>query len=101
MAPRHVVASRDFDFLRTSSVGEGGGGAARFFLCFPCSADRERDWLPCGVDFFGLATNALNVRNNKNNSIEDHVLCHATVVRVNSTNLIKAEQSRRLHVVLY
>ena len=28
----------------------------------PCSADHERDWPP-QVVFFGLATNALNVRN--------------------------------------
>ena len=31
-------------------------------LPFPCSA--ERDWSPCKVVFFGLATNTLNVRNN-------------------------------------
>ena len=46
--------------------GEGEGrGAARlfFFFFFPCSADHERDWSPCKVVFFGLATNALNVRN--------------------------------------
>ena len=38
--------------------------------CFfpPCSADHERDWPPCKVVFFGLATNALNVRNNNNNN---------------------------------
>ena len=35
---------------------------------FPCSADHERDWPPCKVVFFGLATNALNVRNNNNNN---------------------------------
>ena len=36
------------------------------FSFFPCSADHERDWPPpCKVVFFGLATNALNVRNNK------------------------------------
>ena len=34
------------------------------FSFFPCSADHERDWPPCKVVFFGLATNALNVRNN-------------------------------------
>ena len=45
----------------------GGGYAARLFvlLSFPCSADHERDWPPCKVVFFGLATNTLNVRNNK------------------------------------
>ena len=37
------------------------------FSFFPCSADHERDWPPCKVVFFGLATNALNVRNNNNN----------------------------------
>ena len=30
-----------------------------------CSGDHERDWPPCKVVFFGLATNALNVRNKK------------------------------------
>ena len=62
-------------FLRTSSArGGGGGGDALpdfffFFFFFPCSADHERDWPPCKVVFFGLATNALNVRNNNNNNI--------------------------------
>ena len=50
-------------------VWGGGGGmlpAFFFFLLFffPCSADHERDWPPCKVVFFGLATNTLNVRNN-------------------------------------
>ena len=36
-----------------------------FFFFFSCSADHEWDWPPCKVVFFGLATNALNVRNNK------------------------------------
>ena len=39
-------------------------GSVDFFIFFPCSADHERDWPPCKVVFFGLATNALNVRNN-------------------------------------
>ena len=45
--------------------------AARLFLFsfFPCSADHERDWPPCKVVFFGLATNALNVRNNKSSAV--------------------------------
>ena len=45
----------------------GGGGRALpdfFFFFFPCSADHERDWPPCKVVFFGLATNGLNMRNN-------------------------------------
>ena len=49
--------------------GGGGGGGVRCqtfsFSFFPCSADHEQDWPPCEVVFFGLATNALNVRNNK------------------------------------
>ena len=52
----------------------GGGGGMRCqtfsFSFFPCSADHERDWPPCKVVFFGLATNALNVRNNNNNNTE-------------------------------
>ncbi|CAN0337065.1 unnamed protein product, partial [Ascophyllum nodosum] len=54
-----------FYFLRTSSARRGRGRAARLsFSFFPCSADHERDWPQCKVVFFGLATNALNVRNN-------------------------------------
>ena len=34
-----------------------------FFSFFPCSAGHERDWPPCKVVFFGLATNTLNVKN--------------------------------------
>ena len=39
--------------------GGGGGYAAILFILFsfPCSADHERDWPPCKVVFFGLATN--------------------------------------------
>ena len=65
---RRVIFLFYFIFLRTSAGGRGRGGAARFFFFFffsLCSADHERDWPPCKVVFFGLATNALNVRNNK------------------------------------
>ena len=52
-------APRDFFFfffLRTSSARGGGGGALPdFFFSFSFS---------CKVVFFGLATDALNVRNN-------------------------------------
>ena len=50
---------------------------ARLFLLFsfPCSADHERDWPPCKVFFFGLATNALNVRNNNNNNNNNALPC--------------------------
>ena len=75
VAPRqHVDAPRDFYFYfylififseRAARGGEGGGRCQTFsFSFFPCSADHERDWPPCKVVFFGLATNALNVRNN-------------------------------------
>ena len=60
-----------FYFSERAARGEGGrGGAARlfFFFFFPCLADHERDWSPCEVVFFGLATNALTVRNNNNNN---------------------------------
>ena len=60
-------------------VGGGGGGcAARLFFFSPCSADHERDWPPCKVIFFGLATNALNVRNT-NNNIHTHILAHSII----------------------
>ena len=75
VAPRHVDAPRDFYlFIYLFSPNEqragGGGGRGRCqtFIFFPCSADHERDWPPCEVVFFGLATNALNVRNNNNNN---------------------------------
>ena len=82
MAPRHVDASRVL-FLYFSPNeqrgGRGGGGAgcaARLFcfLFFPCSADHERDWSPCKVVSFGLATNTLNARNNNNIVKQGNVL---------------------------
>ena len=39
-----------------------------FLFFFSCSAHYERDWPPCKVVLFGLATNALNVRYNNNNN---------------------------------
>ena len=70
VAPVHP--SRDFLFHFFSEravwgVGGGGGGVLPdvfLSLHFSCSADHERDWLPCKVVFFGLATNTLNARNN-------------------------------------
>ena len=59
-------------FSPNEQRAEGGGRGVRCqtfsFSFFPCSADHERDWPPCKVVFFGLATNALNVRNNNNNN---------------------------------
>ena len=75
VAPRHVDAPRVYIHLlispneqRAGEVGGGGRCQTFFFLLFffPCSADHERGWPPCKVVFFGLATNALNVRNNNN-----------------------------------
>ena len=60
-----------------SSVGGGGGEyAARLLLLFsfPCSADHERDWPSRQVVFFGLATNALNVRDNNNMLLRNVIL---------------------------
>ena len=70
--------------------GWGWGYAARLFLLFsfPCSADHERDWPPCKVVFFGLATNTLNVRNN-NNNIVLHVQNLRTCLQIRTT---KAER---------
>ena len=71
VAPRHVDAPRDFIYLFIFRGGGGGGALPDFFFFFfPCSADHERDWPPCKVFFFGLATNALNVRNNNNNNTQ-------------------------------
>ena len=74
VAPRHVDAPRDFFFFfffffsERAARGMGGGGRCQifYFYFFPCSADHERDWPPCKIVFFGLATNALKVRNNNN-----------------------------------
>ena len=76
-----------FYFLRTSSALGGGGAATRlfFYFFFPCSADHERDWPPCKVFFFGLATNALNVRNNNNNNIKKHLIYYKVLKHVRST----------------
>ena len=64
----HVDGSRDlFYFIFSERAARGGGGALLdflFLIFFPCSADHERKWPPCKIVFFGLATNALNVRNN-------------------------------------
>ena len=56
------------------------------FSFFPCSADHERDWPPCKVVFFGLATNALNVRNNNNNNNSIVELIILLVVSLNREN---------------
>ena len=74
--PGTILFSFLFFSFRAARVGGGGGErggrggstASLFFFFFPCSADHERDWPPCKVVFFGLATNALNVRNNNNNN---------------------------------
>ena len=74
-APRDFLIFYFFIFIFSPNEqrARGGGRGVRCqtfsFSFFPCSADHERDWPPCKVVFFGLATNALNVRNNNNNNI--------------------------------
>ena len=57
VAPRHVDVSRYFPLFSPNEQRGGGGGgvgggcAANLFVCFPCSADHERDWPPCKVVF--------------------------------------------------
>ena len=41
--------------------GESALPDSFLLLSFPCSVNHERDWPPCKVVFFGLATNTLNV----------------------------------------
>ena len=71
-APRDCFFFVFFSPNEQRARGGGGGGGERsqtfIFYFFPCSADHERDWPPCKVAFFGLATNALDVRNNNNNN---------------------------------
>ena len=48
-----------FIFIFSERAAPGGGGSAArlfFFFFFSCGADHERDWPPCKVVFFGLAT---------------------------------------------
>ena len=98
VAPRHVDAPRVFFFFFNSPNEQraGGGGAARLFFSFffSCSADHERDWPPCKVVFFGLATNALNATNNNinnNSPIKEEMIAFETTVYLLTT---------RLHAVL-
>ena len=71
-APRDFLIFYFLIFIFSPNEQRAGGGVVRCqtfsFSFFPCSADHERDWPPCKVVFFGLATNALNVRNNNNNN---------------------------------
>ena len=52
---------------KKSKTRGGGGGALPDFFFSPLFSRPRADWPPCKVVFFGLATNALNVRNNNNN----------------------------------
>ena len=84
-----------FFFFRNEQRAGGGGAARLFFLLFfSCTGDHERDWPPCKVVFFGLATNALNVRNNNNNNNspnKEKMIAFETTVYLLTT---------RLHAVL-
>ena len=70
VVPRHVDVSRDFYFVfvRTSSVG-GGGGRFSLFFYFSCLADHERDWPVCKVVFRVANQYVEYVRNNNINII--------------------------------
>ena len=87
-APRDLFIYLFIYFIFSPNEQRAGGrGAVRcqtfFFFFFPCSADHERDWPPCKVVFFGLATNALNVRNNNNNiHTYIHTYKHTYIERV-------------------
>ena len=71
-----VVKCKCVSLYQLQFGGRGGVRCQTFsFSFFPCSADHERDWPPCKVVFFGLATNALNVRNNNNNNNVVTLLC--------------------------
>ena len=89
-------APRDFLFYLIFSPNEqragGGERCQTFFFFFSCSADHERDWPPCKVVFFGLATNALNVRNN-NNNCSVRTLCIVNNSRLFLTYIIREEIS--------
>ena len=68
---------------------------------FLCSADHERDWPPCKVVFFGLATNTLNVRNNNNsnNKLMYHKKCYVSFMALRvycctTGNKSKIQQTR-------
>ena len=72
---RRVISYFYFLLSPNEQRAEGGGRCQTFsFLFFFLSADHERDWPPCKVVFFGLATNALNVRNNNPFKCHEEVL---------------------------
>ena len=84
-------------------MGGVGRYAARLFLSFsfPCSAGHERDWPPCKVVFFGLATNKLNVRNSnkqqgKEKNFRGHKLTQNKVQKNNDK--IKNTQRKSQHL---
>ena len=59
-----------FLFFSSVPAAWGGGGVGgllladfRFLLSFPYPSNHKRDWPPCEVVFFGLATDTLNVGN--------------------------------------
>ena len=60
-------------FIVYSGGGGGGGTVILFFFFFSLFSRPQAGVTPCKVVFFGLATNALNVRNNNNNNIVEYV----------------------------
>ena len=71
VVPRHVDTSRHFLFFSERAAWGGGGGCQTFFSSFfPLISRPRAGFSPCKVVFFGLTTNALNVRNNN----KDHII---------------------------
>ena len=89
-----------FFFSERAARARGGGGdAARLLLfSFPCSADHERDWPPCKIVVFGLATNALTVRNNNSNN--NNNLAGVSPIFENTKRIKKSVQSTQKVVQL-
>ena len=89
----YIYISPNEQRARAGGGGGGGGLPDIFFFFFPCSADRERDWPPCKVVFFGLATNALNVRNSNNNNIYKESSNERMITK---TKTAKRKQARKV-----
>ena len=77
---RVIIFSSSFSsFFSERAARRGGGGGALpdvfFLLFFPCLNSRPRAGLATVLSsFFGLASNALNVRNNNNNNNKEENL---------------------------
>ena len=67
-----------------------GSSMASFFLC----------WMPLPyVCMVRCGRSTVFEYLCKLHTIDNHVLCHATVVSIDGADLVKVEESRRLHVL--